>query len=82
LIGDWILADEKNYRIVFTAGSQAEYYGKEVQAVFTYRCAKDTLISKDKTTGAIYKYALATLTDKNLTLIYLDRGNLLEFRRK
>ena len=82
LIGRWVSLEDKNYQIVFTAKTQTEYYGTKLQSTYTYRISKDSLITKDKLSGEVYNYSIMALTSKYLTLLYLERGNLLKFSKK
>ena len=82
IIGTWISLDDNKYKMVFTADTELDYYGTELEAKYSYRINKDSLITKDKKTGAIYNYSIEGLTSKNLTLMYLVRGNLLKFRKE
>src|SRR3954469_8487185 len=79
LLGNWISTEDTNYHITFTTTLQREYYGNELQAVNTYKLHSDTLVKTDKQTGTVYTYSVTGITNKNLTLLYLDRGNLLKF---
>ena len=82
IMGTWTSLDDNKYKIVFTTNTKLDYYGTELEAKYSYRINKDSLITKDKKTGAIYNYSIEGLTSKNLTLMYLVRGNLLKFRKK
>ena len=81
LLGNWVSTEDTNYHITFTPTLQREYYGNELQAVNTYKIHGDTLVKTDKQTGAIYMYSVMGITNRNLTLLYLDRGNLLKFTK-
>ena len=37
---------------------------------------------KDVNSGDVYNYAIMSMTEKHLTLMYLERGNLLKFRKQ
>ena len=82
LIGRWVSLEDKNYQIVFTGKTESEYYGTKIQSTYSYRIIKDSLITKDKLSGAVYNYSIMALTKNNLTLLYLARGNLLKFSKK
>jgi hypothetical protein len=82
LIGRWVSLDDKNFQIVFTAKTEMEYYGTKLQSTYSYRISKDSLITKDKLSGEVYNYSIMTVTKTHLTLLYLERGNLLKFSKK
>ena len=82
LTGRWRSTEDKNYQIEFKAGTETEYYEKEVMSQLSYELKKDQLTAKDKKSGQVSKYAILSLTSKNLTLLYLDRGNTLRFQRE
>lgn len=82
LQGTWVSRDDKNYTMVFKGSVVAEYYEKEKTSESNFILSKDTLVKTDINDGQVYRYAVTLLTANNLVLIYLDRGNLLRFRRK
>src|SRR5215217_3368204 len=77
LIGHWVSTGDSNYHIAFTPTLQRAYYGNEIQATNSYRLHHDTLVTRDKQTGSVFRYSVVSLSNTNLTLLYLDRGNLL-----
>lgn len=81
IIGIWVSVDDVKNQVVFTKKTKLDYYGKMLVASYSYRIAGDSLTAKDKSDGSIYRYSVLSLTEKYLTLIYLDRGNLLKFKR-
>jgi hypothetical protein len=82
ILGTWVSAEDKNYTMVFKGDGVAEYYEKEKTSESTYKISGASLTKTDKADKSTYKYTILTLTDKALTLLYLDRGNTLKFRRK
>jgi hypothetical protein len=79
LIGHWTSVDDKKYTIVVTDSTFDEYYDKEKTATFLYKLDRDKLTKTDKDDGDVYKYNIVSLTNERLTLLYLDKGNLLKF---
>lgn len=82
LNGNWISLDDKKYHIVIKSLSWEDYYGREKTAVLNFKINKNIITAKDNHTGDTFKYEVVIVTNKQLTLIYLDRGNTLSFRRK
>ncbi len=82
LIGRWRSVDDKNVRITFTVDTETEYYEKSVMSVSTYSLKKDQLTAKDKESGEVYRYAILQLDAKSLSLLYLDRGNTLRYKKE
>lgn len=81
IIGTWISVDDNKNQIVFTKAAKLDYYNKTLVTTNSYTIAGDSLAVVDKSDGSNYRYSILSLTEKNLTLMYLDRGNLLKFRR-
>ncbi len=82
LNGSWISTDDKNYHITIKDATWKDYYEKNVTTVLDLKINKNNITAKDKKSGEIYKYEIVKLNDKQLSLIYLDRGNTLSFKRK
>jgi hypothetical protein len=79
--GRWISAEDKKYSVVFIDSLKMDYYKNEITSKFRYRISSDSLITEDIQTKEIYRYAIMGLSSKHLTLMYLDRGNLLTFSK-
>jgi hypothetical protein len=82
LEGRWISEDDKQFEVVFKGNTKQDYYGGKVESHYRYRIRKDSLIATDVNTGDVFNYSIMGLTSKSLTLMYLERGNLLKFRKK
>lgn len=82
IIGTWVSVDDSKYKIVFTKASKFDYYDRQLSSSYNYTIEKDSLITKDKSDGSVYYYSITSLTKNHLTLMYLERGNLLKFKRK
>lgn len=81
IIGTWVSVDDVKNQIVFTKKAKLDYYDKALVSTYSYTINGDALTATDQSDGTIYRYSVLSLTEKNLTLIYLDRGNLLKFKR-
>ncbi|MDB5198204.1 MAG: hypothetical protein JWO92_167 [Chitinophagaceae bacterium] len=82
LNGSWISVDDKKYRITIKGSIMQEYYGREKTAVLNFKVNKNMLTAIDNHTGDIFKYEIVILNNHQMSLIYLDRGNTLNFKRK
>lgn len=82
LTGTWVSTEDKKYRVIIKGSIMQEYYDKEKTAVLRFRIHRNLLTAKDIKTGDVFKYDLVTVNNKQLTMIYLGRGNTLSFRRK
>lgn len=82
LNGKWISEDDKQYQLVFKDSIKQDLYGGKLESTYQYWIKKDSLIAKDVSSGDVFNYAIMGITDKHLTLMYLERGNLLKFRKQ
>ena len=82
LNGTWVSTEDKKYWVVIKGLVMQEYYDKEKTAVLNFRIYSNVLTAKDIKTKDVFKYEIVTVNNKQLTMIYLDRGNTLSFRRK
>jgi len=81
LLGRWVSLDDANSEIEFSVNKKMiDYYqGKKIsEADFTVQGEK-YLVAADK--GEEFKYSITELSDKNLTLTYLSRGNTLRYKK-
>ena len=82
LKGQWVSIDDKKYTIQISDTAIVEFYEKEKTAEFTYTLNNRKIIKTDKSDGSVYQYKVLHLTSVRLSIIYLDRGNLVRFVRK
>lgn len=82
LNGKWISEDDRQYQLAFKDSTKQDFYGGNLESTYRYWVRKDSLIAKDIKSGEIFNYAIMGVTDKYLTLMYLERGNLLKFRKQ
>ncbi len=82
LYGRWTSEEDNKYFIVVSATSISEFYDKEKTGSFSYTIKKDKLTETDKSTCNVSNYQIITLTKQRFNLIYLERGNVLKFRRR
>lgn len=79
LTGKWKSTDDRNY-VIIVSDSIREYYKKVQTGIYSYSIKENRLIEISPL-GEIYEYEITGLSTKNLTLMYLQRGNLLNFKR-
>lgn len=82
LTGSWVSVDDTKYWITIKGAVWKEYYDMKRTATLTFSVNKNIIKTKDNATGEVFKYEIATLNNKRLELIYLERGNTLIFSRK
>jgi hypothetical protein len=82
LNGRWVSKENSQFQLVFKDSTKQDFYGGKLQCTYRYRIKKDSLIAKDMSSGNIFNYAILGVTEKHLTLMDLERGNLLLFRKK
>ncbi|HVG13161.1 MAG TPA: hypothetical protein VM843_09165 [Flavisolibacter sp.] len=82
LEGRWISEDDRQFQILFKGNTKQDFYGKQVESTYRYRVNKDSLIAADVNSGDVFNYTILGLTQKSLKLMYLERGNLLKFRKQ
>ena len=80
-IGRWKSVSDKNYSIVVNDSTIFEYYGKEITGILIFKIDGDKLIEINKKDKQEFYYSIIRLDKNQLTLLYLDRGNTLRFRR-
>lgn len=81
LLGTWFSEDDKKFQITFAGTIKKDFYAGKLQSTYQYWVKKDSLVTKDIQTNDVFNYAIMGLTEKHLTLMYLQRGNRLLFRK-
>lgn len=84
LIGTWKNTEDSKYTVVFMPGGRlSEQYESRTASEGTWEISpgKDLFQLKKTIDGEIFLYEIVTVTDSNLTLIYLPRGNTLTFKK-
>jgi major membrane immunogen (membrane-anchored lipoprotein) len=79
LNGKWISEDDKQYQLVFKDSIKQDLYNGKLENTYHYWIKKDSLIAKDVSSGHVFNYAIMGVTENHLTLMYLERGDLLKF---
>jgi hypothetical protein len=79
LSGQWESIDDKKYEIIIS-DSIIEYYNKIETDAFSFK-VEDNKLTKYSVNGDLYEYEIVGLSKKYLTLMYLQRGNLLKFKK-
>jgi len=82
ILGKWVLQNATYSVTQFTKTDELDYAQGELVATYHYHIQSDTLISVDKSNGAVYKYLITRLTNNNLTLKIPRSGTELNFLRK
>jgi len=82
LQGTWSSTDDKSYTVEFDGLIRIDYYDGESVDNYRINIIDGGLICTDLNNGERYIYGILSLTDKNLTLQYIARGNLLVFIKK
>ena len=82
LYGRWISKDDKQYQLVFKDSIKLDFYHGKLESTYRYWMKNDSLIARDVNSGDVFNYAIMGLTRDHLTLMYLQRGNLLKFGRQ
>lgn len=82
LKGKWISEDDKEYHLVFKDSTKQDFYAGKLESTYRYWIKKDSLIAKDMKSGDFFNYVIMSATKNHLTLMYLERGNFLKFRKK
>ncbi|MCK9393787.1 MAG: hypothetical protein WCX30_01590 [Candidatus Paceibacterota bacterium] len=79
LLGRWISLDDANSEIEFKEGKKIDYYQKKKLSEGTFvQEGKSLIVNED---GDEFKYTILELSDTNLSLSYLARGNTLNYKR-
>lgn len=79
LTGKWKSTADRNY-VIIVSDSIREYYKKVQTGIYSYKIEENRL-TEISPLGEIYEYEISGISSKNLALIYLQRGNLLNFKR-
>jgi hypothetical protein len=85
LLGMWRSKDDdKAFKVFRTGNGFEEGYDGEVLSTGTWRVAMDgdaEVITVTDSEGEVFEYSIASLTEGELELIYLGRGNILRYER-
>jgi len=79
LQGRWKAIDDTNSVIEFKNNSKIDYYSDEQLFVGDFNLDKDYLVVSSN--DEIFEYRIIDLSDEILTLMFLPRGNTLEYER-
>lgn len=80
LQGKWVSLDDSNSKIEFNNIKKIDYYQNEKMSEGNFEIEDDKylIVAGD---GDEFKYEIIELSDENLTLIYLPRGNTLKYQK-
>jgi hypothetical protein len=80
--GTWISTEDPKYSVIFKNGTKTDLYEDEQTSFGTFELAgtdePHLVVQEGEET---YEYAIINVSKESLTLMYLPRGNFLEFTR-
>ncbi len=84
ILGTWISNDDKKSKMIFTKEFLVDIYDNEIIDTLSYVIEnKESLLKTiDLKANIEFNYSIDYLTSKNLSLIYLERGNTLNFTKQ
>lgn len=77
--GEWVSADDANYLVKFSDNTKTDYYDGEMTAKGTYTINGESLLVDGD--GEAFTYSILKLSDTELELLHLPRGNTLRFTK-
>ncbi len=82
LQGQWTSVDDSRYKITLADSSFTEYYGKQITNRFFYKVKNNILTKYAKRSDEMYEYSILNLTQSQLQLLSLPKGDILKFEKK
>ncbi len=86
ILGTWISNDDKRSKMIFTKEFLVDIYDNEIIDTLSYLIenkGKESLLKTiDLKANIEFNYSIDYLTSKNLSLIYLERGNTLNYTKQ
>ena len=86
ILGTWISNDDKRSKMIFTKEFLVDIYDNEIIDTLSYLIenkGKESLLKTiDLKANIEFNYSIDYLTSKNLSLIYLERGNALNYTKQ
>jgi hypothetical protein len=84
ILGTWISNDDKKSKLIFTKEFLVDIYDNEIIDTLSYVIEnKESLLKTiDLKANIEFNYSIDYLTSKNLSLIYLERGNTLNYTKQ
>ena len=86
ILGTWISNDDKKSKMIFTKEFLVDIYDNEIIDTLSYLIenkGKESLLKTiDLKANIEFNYSIDYLTSKNLSLIYLERGNTLNYTKQ
>lgn len=84
ILGTWISNDDKKSKLIFTKEFLVDIYDNEIIDTLIYVIEnKESLLKTiDLKANIEFNYSIDYLTSKNLSLIYLERGNTLNYTKQ
>jgi len=87
-LGEWRSKDDKKSVVVFNEdGAFKSVYDEEELSSGSWRIEEErgefdvSFYLYQEVDEEVYEYEIASIDEENLSLIYLDRGNILEYER-
>ncbi|MFZ4798325.1 MAG: hypothetical protein ACOYMA_12585 [Bacteroidia bacterium] len=85
ILGTWISNDDKNSKMIFTQEFILDFYDNKIIDTLTYTIENKGKVSFLKTIDSKanieFNYSIDYLTSKELSLVYLVRGNTLNYSK-
>jgi hypothetical protein len=88
ILGEWRSKDDKKSVVVFNEdGAFKSVYDEEELSSGSWRIEEErgefdvSFYLYQEVDEEVYEYEIASIDEENLSLIYLDRGNILEYER-
>jgi hypothetical protein len=78
-LGKWVSLDDQNSEIEFVGTKKIDYYQTQKVSEGNFVIDNDYLIVTDE--GEEYKYSIVKVSNEDLILTYLSRGNTLKYKR-
>jgi len=84
LQGEWVSLDDPKSKITFEENIKKDFYEDELMSsgsfvIESFGSETYLVVSED---DGVFKYSIPELTEKDLSLMYLQRGNTLRYVRE
>ena len=82
LEGKWVSLEDKKFELEFKAHKRTEFYSGQKLNEGVFKINDSSLVVIDDELKETLKYEIIKLKKDSLSLIYLDRGNTLNYIKK
>lgn len=79
LEGKWVSLEDKKFELEFKNNKRIEFYSRQKLSEGIYKINDSSLFVIDDEMKETLKYEIIKLNKDSLSLIYLDRGNMLNY---